>query len=104
MNEATGVLLWIAIIVVCSLAFYLLGRRHNDGSGLSGTESSNGSVGECNKRARDNNQQLEDAERETADTIREQGADIARADDLNKSARDLVQKGKEILDYYNNTK
>lgn len=104
MNEALAITVGIGIGGIITFLLVLLGRGSHDRSGLSGTTSGNGSVGGLNKEAGSNNKRLEDEERRTAELIREQESDIEQAERTNQSASDLVQKGKEILNHYNNNK
>lgn len=86
----------IALCLIGILSF-LLGRRSIHGSGVSGTGRDNGSARDLEQRAAEDNRQLADAERGTADTVREQAEDIGRAESNVKTAGDLIKRGKEIL-------
>lgn len=92
--DATAISTALCLIGILS---FLLGRRSIHGSGVPGTNGNNGSARDLEQRAAEDNRQLADAERGTADTIREQAEDIGRAESNVKTAGNLIKRGKEIL-------
>ena len=91
-----------AIIIIISFGVsvifsFLLGRCSTHGSGISGADGGTESARDLEQRAAEDNRQLGDAERRTADTIREQAGDIGRAKSNSEKAGELIKKGKEIL-------
>ncbi len=94
MNAKTILLTIAGLIIV--VASYIFGRYFNRRSG-GGTGPNNDSVRDGIKRAGDTNKQLAEAERRTADGLREQAETIERAGRDNKDAQELVSKAKHIL-------
>lgn len=94
MDETVVGIVLMAIGVAISI---FVCRRGPNGSTGSGTGSDTGSVGDHIKDAGQRNSDLEDAERATADRLREQAEAIERAGNDNKDAQQLVQKAKHIL-------
>lgn len=94
MNEAVIGIILMAVGIVCAI---FVCRRGSNGSTGSGTGSDTGSVREHIEAAGRRNSDLEEAERATADRLREQAETIERAGRNNQDAQQLVQKAKHIL-------
>ena len=94
MNAKTILLTIAGLIIV--VASYIFGRYFNRRSG-SGTGPNTDPVRDGIKRAGDTNKQLAEAERRTADGLREQAETIERAGQDNRDAQQLVQRAKKIL-------
>lgn len=94
MNEAVIGIVFMALGIVVTI--FVCGCDPDRRAG-SGTGSDTGSVGDNIEAARRRNNELKDAERATADRLREQAESIERAGSNNKDAQQLVQKAKHIL-------
>ena len=94
MNEAVIGIVLMALGIAITI---FVSRCDSDGRAGSGTESNTGSVRDNIEAARRRNSDLEDAERATAERLREQAESIERAGSNNKDAQQLVQKAKHIL-------
>lgn len=94
MDETIVGIVLMAVGVVVAI---FVCRCNPDGRTGSGTGPDTGSVRDNIKDAGRRNSDLEDAERATADRLREQAEAIERADRSNKDAQQLVQKAKRIL-------
>lgn len=100
MNATT---IGIALGLIGIIAF-VLGRSSAHGSRSSGVSGDTGSARDLERRAEADNRELADAERGTAETIREQAGDIERAGENATAAGALIKRGKEILNAHNNSK
>lgn len=94
MNAKTILLIIAGLVIV--VASYIFGRYFNRRSG-SGNGSNTDPVRDGIERAGDTNKQLAEAERRTADGLREQAETIGRAGQDNRDAQQLIQRAKKIL-------
>lgn len=94
MNEAIIGIVFMALGI--AIAIFVC-RCDPDGRAGTGTGPDTGSVGDNIEAAGRRNRDLEDAERATAERLREQAESIERAGSNNKDAQQLVQKAKHIL-------
>ena len=84
------------VLMGLGIALCVLGCHTKRRTG-SGTGSDVDPVRDGIERAGDRNRELADAERETRETIEEQGSAIGRAAADNRRGQELVQKARDIL-------
>lgn len=76
---------------------WLICRRRSNGSAVPGTGRNADPVRDHLDSAGRRNSELETAERETADRLREQAETIGRTAEGNRQSQELVQKAQHIL-------
>ena len=92
------VLATVGFIVVILIAVWVIRGRNPDRAAGTGPESVPRRIRRSLEDAERGNCGLEDAERTTADRLREQAETIGRGGECNNRGQALVQKAKRILD------
>lgn len=107
MNEATNIVIWIAVCCIVAVVVFLIARL----TGKRGADSDCDRARDLNERAGESNRSLEEKERRARELIEESRAEIKRAGELiqeqnddyrraeenTRRAKELIGKAKDIL-------
>lgn len=99
MNAFIQIFIGLCSVGVASFFFYLLGRGHSDGSGISKSDGQPGSARdlkreseEIDRRAEANQQRTEDLERRGSDLVEREERDNREAADIIKDTREILEE------------